>query len=339
MRRILETIFRHIVQLAILATIPILIALSIAMAQPRAYEASATLWALQRYSIIGATGPEADLTSTPATTQATAMQELLQSRSFALSVAQETDLASTFDAATRNNPSALDDALAAEISSKVKVIPSGYNLYQITYQNAVPNVAQQVIAAVIDRFGAAATQFSVVEGKQLVVVYTAQLTQAQSLANAAAQAASKYLGAHPNATAQTDAIYGQLLGQAQADQSNVLTIQGNIAQLNQQLATIGNGSGGLYSIMDAPAVSDRPVSRLKTLALGGGIGLTVALLGCSIFIVLLLRQDRTAYASGDLQRISKLPVLLELPYLPAMASHDTVTVHSKSRGIAWLRRS
>ena len=332
MRRTLESIFRHQLQLAIMILAPILIALLVVMAQPRAYEASTTLWALQRYSVIGATGPEADLTATPASTQATAVQELLQTRSFSLSVANETGLASTFPAATRNNVNALNDALFTEISKNVRVTPNGYNLYQIVYDNKDPKIAEQVIAAVVDRFGAAATQFSVAEAKQLLLTYAGQLGQAQTTSTNATQAASKYLAAHSGATAQNDPVYSQLLNQAQADQTNVLNLQATIAQLNQQLATVGNGSGGLYSVIDAPAVGDRPVSRLKTLLLGGGIGLAVALLGCTIYLVMLLRQDRTAQSSTDLRRATEYPVLLEIPYLPATVGHQPAGTASGRRG-------
>lgn len=317
MRRTLEAIFRHQLQLAIMMIVPILIALAVVMLQPRAYEASTTLWALQRYSVIGATGPEADLTATPASTQATALQELLQTRSFSLSVANETQLASTYPASTRDNVNTLNDALFSEISKNVRVTPSGYNLYQVVYDNKNPQIAQQVIAAVVDRFGAEASQFSVVEAKQLLLTYAGQLNQAKTTSTNATEAASKYLATHPASTAQNDPVYSQLLIQAQADQANVLNLQATIAQINQQLATVGNGSGGLYSVIDAPAVGDKPVSRLKTLLLGGGIGLAVALLGCTIYLVMLLRQDHTAQASTDLRRVTTYPVLLEIPYLPA----------------------
>lgn len=330
MRRVLEVIFRHQIKLVVMTVAPILIAILVVFAQPRAYQASATLWALQRYSVIGATGAESDLTSTPATTQASALQELLQTRSFALSVAGETNLTSTLPAASRSSKSVLNDALFTEISTKVKVIPNGYNLFQITYDNKDPQVAQQVVAAVVDQFGAAATQFSAAEGKQLIVIYSAQLTKAQSSANAATQSASKYLSQHPGATAQSDPVYSQLLTQAQGEQAAVLNLQASITQLNQQLATVGSSSGGLYSVIDAPAVGSRPVSRTKTLLLGGGIGLAVALLGCSIFIVLLLRQDRTAHSASEAQQMTQLPVLLEIPYLPATAA-QAISARSKPR--------
>src|SRR5260370_442274 len=82
---------------------------------PRSYQASTSLWALRRYIIIGATGPEPDLQATPAETQATALNELLQSRSFALTVANATSLASTLSASVRQDAQQRDDALYQDI--------------------------------------------------------------------------------------------------------------------------------------------------------------------------------------------------------------------------------
>lgn len=315
MRRVLETIFRHPIQIVLLILAPTLIGTTIALAQPRVYEASATLWANQRYAIIGATGPEADLSATPASTQATAIMELLQTRSFALAVASQTDLRSTMDAATRSNADTLNDALFSEISKNVKVTPIGGYLYQITYDNQHPKIAQQVVASVVQTFGTVAMNFSTAEAEQLLASYTDQLTRAQAVATTSGQKAADYLNQHPNATTAKDPLYTQLYNQAQADQVAVLTIRGKIAQVNQQISTIGSNSNQLYRVIDAPSVNDRPVSRVKTVGLGAGIGVAVALLGCTIYLVMLLRQDRTVYGPAELRRSTLLPVLLELPYL------------------------
>ena len=316
MRRALESIFRHRAKIVLLLILPIMISLAIVWAQPRQYEGAATLWALQRYSVIGATGPEADLNSTPAETQATALTELLQTHSFDLAVARETDLASTFNAATRADPNKLNLAVEQEISTKVIVTAVGANLYQITYDNKNPAVAQQVVAAVVDQFGAAATSFSIAEANQLIKSYQSQLPTAEQASNTATQAAASYAKAHSGVTTQSDPTYNQLLQQAQGAQANVDALQSNITQLNQQLATIGNGSGGLYNIVDTPAVDSQPVSRAKMFLLGGGIGLAVGLLIVTLLLVALSRRDRSAYTPDDLRRLTTLPVVLELPRLP-----------------------
>ena len=89
MTRTLEAIFRHPLQLLILIILPPIIAVAVAyFMTPRTYQSTASVWALQRYFVIGATGPESNLAAFPAQTQATALTELLQTRTFALAVAQ-----------------------------------------------------------------------------------------------------------------------------------------------------------------------------------------------------------------------------------------------------------
>jgi hypothetical protein len=86
MNRVLELIFSRLVLLLMLLAVPLLIAVGIMYLQPRQYEASATLIALRRYEVVGATGPESDLTATPAVTQAAAITEILQTQSVALAI-------------------------------------------------------------------------------------------------------------------------------------------------------------------------------------------------------------------------------------------------------------
>src|SRR5438876_10758232 len=106
--RVLEAIFRHPMQLLLMLIFPIVVGLAVAYVLPRSYQSSASLWALRRYAIIGATGPESDLQSTPATTQVAALSELLQSRDFSLAVAKATDLPSTLNLLSVNSQFADD---------------------------------------------------------------------------------------------------------------------------------------------------------------------------------------------------------------------------------------
>src|SRR5256885_4691693 len=112
-RRTIEAIFRHPILLLVLLIVPTAISLVVAYLLPRSYQSSASLWALRRYEIIGATGPESNLLATPSETQVAALTELLQSRVFALSVAKSTNLVSTLklSQSVLSNPQLLDDAL------------------------------------------------------------------------------------------------------------------------------------------------------------------------------------------------------------------------------------
>jgi hypothetical protein len=320
-RRTLEAIFRHPFQLLIF--IGILPILGVAVAYfmvPRTYQSSASLWALQRYFVIGATGAESDLTSTPAQTQATALNELLQTSSFALAVAQGIPLAPTLGLSDSivNDPQQLQDALFTDISKHVIAAPSAYNLFSITYTNRNPQVAQQVVQAVIAKYGSQSLGLSVAEGRNLLANYQTQLASAQKDANDSATTESLYIAAHPNVKLATDPDYALLESKRLQAQLNVQNIQTVINELQQSVSVQGSDVNTLYQIIDAPRLPDQPVSRKKDYLVGGGIGLVVAILACTVYLVILVRRDRGIYSVYDLQNLFQYPVVLQLPKLTPM---------------------
>lgn len=314
----LEAIFRRPMRLLLL--ILFLPALSVAVVYflPRSYQATSSLWALRRYVVIGATGPETDLQSTPAETQATALTELLQSRTFALTVAHETELPSTLSASVRADPLTLDDTLYQEISTKVLVTASGYNLFVITYTNQNPKVAQEVIQATIHNYDVQSQSFTAAEAQQLLDSYQTQLAQAKQQQSAAAQAEAQYIRQNPQLTQQdlqTDPQYQLLHSETQQAQANVQNIQSEIDAINQEIAQQGTGSDNLFKVLDSPANNVRAVSRTKNYLVGGGVGLGLALLACVIYIVIAVRRNRVVYTPLDLENVAPFPVVMELPQL------------------------
>ncbi|HEY7832323.1 MAG TPA: hypothetical protein VIG30_02055 [Ktedonobacterales bacterium] len=330
LRKTLEVIFGHLRQLFALVALPVVLSLGVVYVLPRTYQATATLWALRRYEIIGATGPEADLLSSPSTTQATALQELLQTRTFALAVASDANLAATLDSTLRANAQARDDALFQDISKGVIVTDQGYNLFTITYINQSPTISQQVVQATIKNYGLQSSGYSIAEGQQLLAAYQSQLTTAKQNAASAAQASAQYLRDHGLTAAQAavDPEYQLLNGQAQQAQANLLNLQNAISQVNQELTTIGTGADGLFLIIDAPQVPDRAVSRLKNILLGGGVGLGLALLACALYILVLVRRNHAILSPGEAERLTQLPVVMQLPELPHSVVSLAVTVGS-----------
>ncbi len=318
MSRTLEVIFRRLFSLLVLIVLLPMVAVAVAYFLPRSYDVTASLWALRRYVIIGATGPETDLTSTPAQTQATALNELLQARSFALAVANGSSLPSTLDPAVQADAQDRDDTLYAAISTKVKAAAVGYNLFVVTYQNSNPDVAQQVVASVIKNYGLQSEGFTVVEGQILLESYQTQLTKAKQDATAATQAESQYIAEHPQekqADLVNDPQYAFLHAQTLQAQATLQNIQTEIATVNEEISTQGNATESLFKVLDAPIVPRKPVSRLKTLIFGGGIGLGLALAACVLYIIITLRRDRTVYTVTDLRKVSPFPVVLQLPLL------------------------
>jgi hypothetical protein len=320
--RVLEVIFRHPLQIILLLLIPAAIGLAIAYKLPRTYASSASLWALTRYGVIGATATEYDLTASPADTQVTALTELLQSRSFDLTIAKSTNLVATLNlsAATTSNPRLMDDALTQEISKHVVVTSTGYNVYVISYTNHDAQVAYQVVTAVIKQFDIQGETFSIAEGKQLLAGYQPQLVEATTAADASANTESQYLTAHPaiaksGANPLSNPQYALLDARRLQAESIVQNLQSIIASIDQQIATQSANNGSFFRTLDAPLQADAAASRLKNFEVMGGAGAAIGLLACIIYIVVLVRRDRALYTPRDLQKITGYPVLMQLPQL------------------------
>lgn len=328
MRRTLEAIFSHLFLLLILLVVLPGVGFGVAYYLPRTYLSTASLWALQRYEVISATGVESDLTATPADTQATALSELLLSRTFALAVANATNLPSTLDASIRADPQLRDNALVTEIA-KVQAVSQGYSLFTISYQSNNPQVAQQVVQAVIQKYGSQSQILTVAEGQQLLNNYSVELAQAQKEAFAAAAAEQQYLLAHSSLetlivrSGQQSAIaedpqYALLNQQTQQAQAAAQTIQSDIAVVKQEMGTQGGTASSLFKVLDPPNFPVRPVSRLKTLLLAAGIGLGGALLAIVIYLVILVRRNRAVYTAADLQKVAPISVVMQFPLLPSV---------------------
>lgn len=315
MRRVLEVIFRRPLQLlAPIALFPV-VGLAVMYVMPRSYEAYASLWAFRRFEIITTTGPESDLQSTPAETQATALTELLHVHAFALSVAKATSLPSTLPADVKADPAARDDALINAVS-KVQVAAQAYNLFVITYTNSNPKVAQQVVQAIIQNFGLQSQGFSFIESQPLLAGLQTQLAKAKEDAANAVAAESKYIAAHPSLS-KTDLLndpqYQLLQAQAQNAQTTVTNVQTNINTINQQVSAQGSGVDTLFKVLDAPFVQG--VSRTRTYLMGGGIGLGLAITGGLLYVIFATRRDRSVYTPLELQKVAALPVVMQLPNL------------------------
>ena len=314
---IFRVIARYPVQLALLLLLPVAIGGGAAYKLPRYYQATATLWASHSYNALTATSVDSANTATPAETQVTALMELLQTRSFSLEVAQEANLVKTLPTKDLGDPQTRDIALVASIS-QVQIQAQGYDLFTITYTGSDPKITQQVVAAVIHDYGQQVQSIVAPQEQQLLTTYQAELAQDQQNAQNAVSAQAQYIGSHPNLTQsqlQNDPHYQLLQSQVLLAQANLQNIETRIATLQQYLATHQSVAANLYQVIDAPLVPTQPVSRLKTLLLGAGTGVIIALLAVALFIALMLRRDRRVYSGKDLQKVTSFPVVMELPHL------------------------
>ncbi len=318
MRRTLETIFRRPKQLLTLLILLPLIGLLTALLLPRSYESTARLWALRNYDSNNQASSANDPSATPAHTQATALAQLLQTRTFALTVAHETSLASTLtlDANTANNPQLLDDALFRAISQGVQVTDSGNNLFVVDYKNQDPKVAQQVVAAVVQQYALQAERIALNLGQQQLKDYQAQLAKTRNDLSAAQAAQSEYIAAHPELQGQlqTDPQYTLLHARTVQAQAQLQDIQTTIDTIYRDIAQ-QDSTNSFFEVLDTPVIAVQPVSRLGLFLIAGGIGSGLALLACSLYIIILVRRDRAVYSPLDVQNTLALPVVAQLPHL------------------------
>lgn len=314
MERILELIFRQPIRLLLLVVVLPLVGLAIVYILPPSYQSTASLWALQVYDPTNTSGTYGNPT-TPASNQVITLTELLQSRTFALAVAKSTKVASTLNlnSSVLANSQLLDDALFNEISHHVQVAALGDNLYTVTYTNTNPEVAKQVVDAVVSNYNLQLRSSSLSDEDQLL------LTLAKQDVNAATDAEGQYLLNHPNliesgVSPLKDPQYAALDLEKLKAQSILQMIEARITANKQQYGSQQNANN-LFTVLDPPQVPIQPVSRVKSLLIGGSIGLGLAILACTVYILVSVRRDRTVHTVSDLQALTVYPILMQLPKL------------------------
>lgn len=325
MNRTLEAFFRHPMRLLILIILPPLLGVGLTyFLIPRTYQAESSLWAYQPFGQITPNGVVSDQFATPAQTQATALTELLNSRSFVLSVVNGINITPTLSLGSDvlSDPQKRDNAIFAEISKNVVVTPLDYNLYTITYKNRSPQIAQQIVASVVTQFTVQGTQFVYGQAQHLLTIYQGQLLQAKNAAAKALGAEQQYLAQHPELTKPgisplNDPQYSSLDQQRLQTQAAEQNLETSIDLLNQEISLKGTSAGSLFKEMDVPFVPNQPQSRSKQFLVGGGIGAGVGLLLCLILLIVMVRRDRAVYIPRDIDKLANLPVVLELPHMSA----------------------
>ena len=128
----------------------------------------------------------------------------------------------------------------------------------------------------------------------------------KKMPNNAVKAEAQYVATNPNVQQMNNPEYANLdLKRIQAEAA-VQNIQDIINTLQQSISTQGTGPNNLFKVIDAPQTGT-PLPRSKNYLVGGGVGLGIALLACTIYLVILVRRDRTIYSAYDLQNSSAFP--------------------------------
>jgi capsular polysaccharide biosynthesis protein len=326
-RHVLEIIFRRLLLLLIIiVALPLISVVITYLVVPHTYMASASLWALRRYEIIGDTTIQPNPPPTPADTQVAALSTLLQTRNFDLSVANQANLALTLDANISSSPTLRDQAMVDDIAKHVQVASQGDNLFTVVYTNRNAQIAQKVVTAVVQNFALQSAGFSQLQGQHLLDNYQKQLADAAQSADTAAAKETQYLAAHPQVARNIlyagpdyaqlfDPEYGILHAQSLQTLSRLQAIQNQMATVQLEVAEQAGNADTLFKVVDAPVVPTQPEGRSKSFLTYGGAGLGIALLACAIYIIVLVRGDQALYTKLDLRTMGLYPVVIQLPHV------------------------
>ncbi len=331
-RHILEAVFRHPIRLLILIVVLSTIGFGVAFVLPRSYTSTSKLWALRNYATdAAASNPNSIVT--PAQSQTKALTELLGTRVFALTIAHQTPLLASALSLTGEEPALRDEALFTDLSKHVQVVAEGDNLFTVSYTSTNPQVAQEVVAEVIQNYSIQSRAFSTTENQSLLNLlknYETQLATAKHDLSVATAAENQYLAAHPNLSQSqllNDTQYVQLHVQTVQSQTTLQDTQNSINTVSQEITAVqGLGVDSLFTTLDAPEVPSIPVSRTPQLIIGGGIGLGVALLACALYLFVVIRRDRSIYTAYDLRNTMPFPVVMNIPHVTSTPLSQSIKI-------------
>jgi hypothetical protein len=336
LRRVLEVVFRRLpLLLLIIVVLPVVSVAITYFVVPRSYLSSASLWALRRYEIIGDTAVQPNPPPTPAETQVAALSTLLQTRDFDLAVANQANVALMLDASIAQVPALRDKALFDDIAKHVLVVSQGNNLLTINYANRDAQVAQKVVAAVVQNFALQSAGFSRLQGQHLLENYQKQLADAAQSANTAAANETNYLAQHPQVARNIlfagpdyaqlfDPQYGMLHAQSLQALSRLQAIQNQMATVQLQVAEQAGNADTLFKVVDAPVVARQAEGRMKLFLTYGGAALGIALLACVLYVIMLVRGDQSVQTKLDINALVPYSVVMQLPQISSRNMSELV---------------
>ena len=268
------------------------------------YESSAYIL-VQRGAVIGSTtvgSITGNPYNTPAQNAVDAIDELLQSQSFIVRVAQNTDLVKQFDLNVRTN----QDIITARIQREVSVAPSsvGQETFTITVDDKSAGLAQQIANSLITQFNTDYTQRQVQDDKRAEQLLSQQIESAKGQVSQDQQRVNQYLQTHSTITAATpDSQLAAYQQQYQSDQTHLQTLTVDLENVKQNELAVASGTLNVFSVLDQPRRPLQPTLSLKKLLVypGAGLGLALALL--VLIAGLRTVSDRSIHTQQDVRSI------------------------------------
>ena len=316
-QRVIEVLFRHIV-LLLLPLLVVLPATAWLTLRSRSvqWQSAATAWVNQPSTI----STDNRLGDTPAPSQATLLQNFIDTHSFAHAVLAQTPLAGELDGGAREN------AAISAFQHAVTVTPNGNSFVAIAVKEDSPDLAYAVAQAVIAQFAQQIQQETTTEAQSSVELAQAAYNKANAQFTTSLNALATYLAQHPEIAAaasstsgapvsQSDPAYAQLLAQADSDRQAYDAAKQKYDDAKQQAQAGNTALPFTFTIVDQPEKPTVPITQKKTALLKlPAIGLAAALALSTLVGIYLVLADRRIFGPDDLAALD-VTVLGALPDL------------------------
>ena len=305
-RKFLEAFFRN-KRLLLLPPllIPLIVGTVSVLTTPPYYEGWTAVW-LSQPTYLAATDQDNRFLS-PAQNQANRMGELLKTQSFLSDVARRTSLAPLAGSA------AGQERLQAQVVSQLSMQPSGTNLLAIRYRASTPQLAVQVLQALLDAYTEKTNSDRTSQGTLAISFYESRVQATEDQAKQSADALRRYqqasrLSIDPSVSgdltgagaANADPQLKQLQSQADFDQKQLDDARASLDKARFQVDAADQGQDLSFQVIDPPRIPSGATRDIKKLIIAPVAALLVGLIGSTVLLVVILASDRSIRAETDL---------------------------------------
>jgi uncharacterized protein involved in exopolysaccharide biosynthesis len=320
MEKIIEAVFRYkwlLIVPTVLIT-AIVTPLTI-MTAPALYESHAGIW-VDRPTYL-AYSDNWNQWASPAQNQTSRLTELLKTQSFIVDVAKRTSLAPL------TSTSRGMERIQLILSQDLVLSPIGTHLVAVYFRAESPQLAYQVLTAIVDAFNDNMANDQVNQSTLATSFYSDQLQQAQDDLKKSSDDLRRYIQSNPSlagldpatsteklsAISATDSTLQQLRSQVQTHQDRVAQLRTSLQTSEFQASASVEGQQLGFQIVDAPNLptsGGRDLKKRIIYPVGAFLG-ALALSG--LIVALLAMSDKSVRSERDLS--TGVRVVGEMPYL------------------------
>jgi hypothetical protein len=346
-RKPVEHAFRFAPVLVVLPIAALFAVIAIQRSSPLLFASQGTLWVSESGTTGGGKlelGAE-NVYASPSQRQADALNQLLATKSFALTVAEAAGLLEP-QPGDSADPSVTPDTRESDalrtVRSSISAYSSGTNLMVVVARDSEAANAQALAKAVTDLYLERVTTEATRKTELAVSFYSQRLETAKERLDSLDHELTAFVQKHPEVVKPPNPTYDVTFTRLESefDAQNVLVTdlqrEFELAQLDA--ATTAEGQAGRYYLVDSPALPlepIRPTIRTRLLPLLGALALS-AMVGAALVYVVMV-TDHSLRSSEDVRDL-KVPVIALLPDFDSRNQRPWILRRLGTRDRSYARR-